>query len=465
MTSNDREKYLHAKLISRSLVFLQCGSVLETIKLPEGNGLTGYFVRYDRLNVPMESMSEGSLPDEDNPSVSEVQVVMDQLGGRMTLSDIAMLATKHPLVEEATKLLADQAQRVIDREIQRVFLAGTNVQYFDGSRADRTEITTSDKLNDTVLHKARVTLVNDGAPARGGPSGGVQLGQGVESAGAGVQKAGSGSINGGRHYVAICGPEVMADLRLASTTLGNFTSTAMYRDQSKLYNYEQGEWLGFRWIETNFIPRFNLLGSSTAAVATGNAAGTDTPTITAVNGGGSLNSGNTYYWKVTRKHKLRGFEEDISVAHSTAADATGGDDDSFSFAFTGVDDDYVYNLYFDSVVDGGTGVDAELGLVEENIESGDTVVVTTEATGDEPPPAVCDAADGSPASVHPIYVCADDFGAWVHLDPLRVIITGDQATIGGNELMQKKSIGWKYLGKPVIKDQLRLLRIEVHSGY
>lgn len=464
MTSLDREKYLHAKLIERSLVFLQCGSVLETIKLPEGVGLTGHFVRYDRLNVPMVSLTEGSLPDEDNPSVSEVQVVLDQMGGRMTLSDIAMLATKHPLVEEATKLLADQAQRVIDREIQKVFLAGTNVQYFDGSRADRTEITTSDKLNDTVLHKARVTLVNDGTPPRGGPGGGVQLGQGVEKAGSGVMSAKGNSATNGKHFVAICGPEVMADMRLASTTLGTFVSVAMYRDQSRLYNYEMGEWLGFRWIETNFIPKFNLLGNTTEAVSSASAFGTDTPVVTAVNGSGSLKSATTFFYKVTRKHKLRGFEEDISIAHSTASEAS-GDNESFTFNFTGVDDDYVYNLYFDTEATGGDGSDGELGLAEENIESGDTVTVTTVATGDAPPSSVCDASDSNIATVHPIYICGEDFGSWVHLDPLKVIVTGDQATIGGNELLQKKSIGWKYLGKAVIKDQLRILRVEVHSGY
>lgn len=470
-TSNDQEKYLHDKLISRAMIRLVCASVLENITLPEGVGLVANFVRYNRMNLPMSTLSEGVPPSNSSFTLSLVQVTLDQWGDMVTITDVSQLTTKHPLVDQATQLLADNAQRVIDREVQLVMLAGTNIQYGDGSVTSRPSITSGLKATDSAIHKARITMVNNGSPPRGGPSGGIILGDIGEGGGAqdkgftkgvGTQRGG-GSINDGQHFVAIAGPEVMADIMATGTSLGTFASVAMYANQKALYNGEIGTWLGVRWVETNFIPKFQLLGNTTAAVVSTNAFGTDTPVVTAVDGGGSLKSSTTFFYKVTRKKLDRGFEEFISIAHSTASTAT-GDNESFTFNFSSLTAGYVYNLYFDTVATGGTGSDATLGLVSANIAVGTTVTVTANPAATTTPPASVPTSP-STLNIYPIYLVADDFGSWVGLQRLRVMVSGDTPTIGGNELLQLKSIGYKFLGKAVIKDQLRLLRVEVTSGY
>ena len=46
-------------------------------------------------------------------------------------------------MQQATELLADNAQRVIDREVQKVWLAGTNVFYGDNTVTSRGAITSA----------------------------------------------------------------------------------------------------------------------------------------------------------------------------------------------------------------------------------------------------------------------------------------------------------------------------------
>lgn len=456
--STDQEKFLAAKLISRSRLKLVAASMCEPIKHPKGSGLTGYFIRYERMNVPLVPISEGVDPSNSSFAPSQVSVTLDQWGDVVTLTDVAQLTTAHPLLQTAIELLSDNAQRVIDREIQIVWLANTNVQYHDGGVASRSALAAADIMNDEVLHKARVTLVNAGAPPRGGPSGGIEVAGGAAGGGSGMKgvsgSSASGSINGGQHYVGLAGPEVMADIVKTGTSFGTFASVATYSNQKALYNMEVGMWLNVRWVETNFIPRFAMLGNNTAAVASGNAFGADTPVVTAVDGGGSLTSGATYYYKVTRKDLTRGFEEEISLEHTTAAAAT-GNNESFTFNFSGLSAGYVYNLYFGSA----TG-DSNLKLHTENIEVGDTVTVTSV-------PASTETAPANPASgvtVHPVYVLGAEAVNWVSLSNLEVILSSDNATTD-NPLKLRRTVGYKYLGKAMIRDSSRLLRIEVASTY
>jgi hypothetical protein len=50
-------------------------------------------------------------------------------------------------VEQVLELLSDNAQRVIDREVQIVWLSGTNIIYGDGSVSARSSITATDEVN------------------------------------------------------------------------------------------------------------------------------------------------------------------------------------------------------------------------------------------------------------------------------------------------------------------------------
>lgn len=455
-TASDQEVFIAAELIKRSNLKLVAASLCEKVKQKRGSGLTAKFIRYKRMYVPLTTLTEGTDPANSTFELDSVTVTLSQWGAIMTTTDVAELTTLHPLMTQMVELMADNAQRVIDREIQIVWFAGTNVQYGDGVVTTRRTITAAMKISDSVINKAYVTMTDAGAGPRSGPSLSNTKNVNVGSANA------ASSINGANHYVGVCGPQVMKDIQTASASFGTWASAMTYNKVQGLYNAEVGTWLGVRWVETNFIPKLNMLGNTTAAVVSGVAFGTNTPVVTAVTTGGTLTSATTYFYKVTRKSKLRGFEEDISIAHSTASTAT-GDNESFTFNFTGLTAGYVFDVYFDTVQAGGTGTDATLGLVAENVEVGVTTTVTGIglAASGTPPDNVN--TTGTP-TIHPVYFFGKEACSWVGLQELSVHMTKDESIIG-NVLRLKRAIGYKFLAKAVVIDQTRILRAEVASTY
>ncbi len=448
-TSNDQEKMLVATLLKRSLIKLVMSSLCDKIKMKQGMGLTAYFIRYRRMNVPLATITEATDPANSSFSLDQVSVALDEWGDIITVSSRAILTTSHPLIQQAVALLADNAARVMDREIHLVLLAGTNIQYGDGSVLTRRTVTSAMTINETVITKARIAMVLAGCPPKGGPSGDAKA------------MAASGMFTQGQAYVAVCGPQVIGDITRPGASLGTWVAAATYNKPGAMYNYEVGTWLNFRWVETNFIPAFVLLGNSTAAVATTAAGGTGTPTITTATTGGTWDGGTTMYWKVTRKDLLRGFEEAISIEHTTAAagttGSTGTNKATFAFPSTA---GYVYNLYIGSA----TG-DANLFLASENAAASASVVITTlTAASTTTPPDNILATDSALAAVHPVYVFGDDCISWVGFYDTQVLMTKDESIIG-NVLKLKRAIGYKFYGKAVIKDQTRILRMEVASTY
>ena len=446
-TAADQKKYLHAKLLRNAHLTLVCRDICEKVTLPQGSGTQATFVRYQRMNLPQATITEGVDPNPSTFTVASVTVSLDQWGDYLVLSDIVQMTTNHPVVQRALQLLADNAARVMDREVQIVWLAGTNVTLGDGTPTNRSGITAAMKMSDTILARAHVNLVDGGAAPRGGPNGAKDYTEGGESS--------SSQINGSSSYIAVAGPQVLADIQ-AQTANGSWIDVSMYNNSAnKIYNREVGRWMGIRWIMTNFIPKFTMLGNTTAAVASGAAFGAGTPVVTAVATGGALPAATGYWFKVTRKRKDRGFEEDISMRHSMTS-AGGVAVNSFSFNFTGLSNNYVYNVYF-----GTADADASLYLASSNIEAGTTVVVTAVPAGVNPPANV---NTTDVPTIHPVYLHGADSCAWVGLQNLRVMTSKDGATTD-NPLELRKTLGYKFMAKTVILNQMFMLRFEVASGF
>lgn len=448
--STDQKKFLAAKLLRNTYLKLVCASVCSSVKFQRGSGLTGYFVRYKRMNVPMATVSEGVDPTPSSFVLEQVTVVLEQWADALQITDVAKLTTEHPVMQLAQQLLADNAQRVIDREVQLVWLAGTNIQYGDGTVTTRATITKDMKASDDAIGKAYVTLSDGGAQPRGEPGG-------VDN----YRKADTSkpsTLTGGVAYLGICGVQITQDVRRAAMAYGTWAAVNTLGEADGVRKNIVGMWNNIRWVETNFIPKYVRLGNATTAVTTGNSFGTDTPVVTAGAGGsGTLAQGTTYNWKVTRKDKTRGFEEAISIEHTMATTGAGGATQFFTFNFSAVTAGYVYNVYFGS----STG-DANLKqFATTNIEVGTTITVNAVPSSTVTAPANLRAvADGDdPSTVHVLYLHGEESCIWSELQDLEFMVI-DNTPAPGNIAGLNSWVSYKFLGKAMRCNESFMLRCE-----
>lgn len=452
----DQAKYLSKRLLARSHLRCVMSSLCDQDQMQEGSGLTAYMVRYKRMNAPVTTLTEGTPPAVASTfTLEQVTVTLDQWGDFVQISDVAQLTANHPLMKAATDLLADNAARVMDREITQVILAGTNIQYGDGSVITRDTIQSTMKISDQSLQKARVTLVNAGAPPRGGPAGDAR------------PVAAQGNFANGSTYVAVCGPEVLSDIMQPSTSFGSFVSAAVYANTKALYNAEIGQWLGYRFVETNFLPKFVQLGNATVSIGSGagtwaNAGGITGLTITTTLAGGLLGNA-TFGLKITRKDLLRGFEEAISQVKTIT---TGGATAKLTFTMPSTAG-YVYNVYLDTVAGGGSTSDALLSAIYTNLAAASVSNYTSAVPANvaNPPASLRSSGDGfDPAAIYPVFIFGEAAVGWVGFYKAKFLMSGSGAE-KADPLAQFRTAGYKFFGKAVIKDGTRLLRIEAASTY
>lgn len=454
--ATDQRKFLASKLLRNVYLKLVCASVCSSVRFERGSGLTGYFVRYKRMNVPLTTLTEGTDPTPSSFTIEQVTITLEQWGDALQITDVAVLTTSHPVMSLAQQLLADNAQRVIDREVQLVWLAGTNIIYGDGTVTTRATITKDMKATDDVIGKAYVTLGDAGAQPRGA-AGSVDN---YEKSGT----AKDSNLVGPQAYLGICGMQVTQDVRRAAMAYGTWAAYQTYAKPEMIARNETGMWNGIRFMETNFIPKYVRYGNATTAVASAASFGTApeggaTPTITAGAGGaGTLAQGTTYNWKITRKDLTRGFEEAISIEHTTATTGAGGATQFFTFAFPATAG-YVYNIYFGSA----TG-DANLKqFATTNIAASGTATVNAVPASGSAPANLRAVADGSdPATIHVLYLHGEESCIWSELQDLEFMVIKNTPA-PGNLLGLNQWVSYKFLGKAMRCNEAFMLRCEFAS--
>lgn len=444
-TSKDQEKFLVNQLLSRSYIKLVMDAVCENLTMREGSGDTAFMVRYKRMNVPVAALTEGITPTQGNFDVEEVAVTLDQWGDFVILTDVSKLTTKHPLLQQAQILLADNAARILDREITLVLLAGTNIQFWDGSVASRATIQSSMIMNNDVIGKAVITLAMGGAS----PIGGLRQD---------AKKNEDTTYLNNMEYIAIIGPHVKQEILRPSVNFGSFIQNNVYNQKgSGVTMGAVGKWMGCMWIETNFIPVFTLFGNKTVAAAVGAVyGGMAGVTLAASAAGGALVSASTYGIKIVRRNKLRGFPENISIGHTTSPAAA---NTRFTLTF---DNNYYYDVYF-----AGPGLiaDSDLRLIGVGYTN-QTINIDAPSVSTITAPANIRAAGDAndPSAVHIVFICGDSAVAWAGFYKPEFIISSDIATVE-DPLKQRRSVGFKFYGKAVIKNNDFMMRAEMACSY
>lgn len=158
----DLQTYFSKKLLSQAEYKTVLDQFAYKERIPSNSSKTISFTQYADLAVATSPLTEGTAPTDTALSSSAITAVIDQLGAYVTLTDLAQLTPKHPVITKTTELLSDQAAKSYDRVINSVIVAGTSVIYAAG-RTARNALTATDYLTFAEVRKGVALLRNNGA--------------------------------------------------------------------------------------------------------------------------------------------------------------------------------------------------------------------------------------------------------------------------------------------------------------
>lgn len=412
-----KEKLL--MIAEKDTVFFNLG---EKGNLPEGQGKTVQFTRYNRLRLPRSPAIEGQTPGDSNLSTSTVQAVVDQWIQTSTLTDVAILTVRHPVLQKTQSLQGTAHAELVDRECQIVLMGGTNV-VFGGVATSRDTLIAGDVMTTDLIRKTWATLRHQGAPKYEG-----------------------------NMYVGVVDPFVKMDVSKDST----FVTAASYSNIRALLDAEIGHWMGVRWMESNLIPIITLLSAGDYAVA-------------AVPPGGPgevpFAAGSTELVQVNRLDDETGFETEVGAVVAQAQGAPG----NVSVTINAVAPTGDYKIYV-SLENGivptlQTVVSHVVGVADVFIytkagtpaAAGTFVVQATGAVAVPPPPA-----DGG--GVHISYILGKEAFGVTDLAGLETFLTPYKPS-DSDPAVQRRKVSWKQLFKPVILNPQFFMRMETRSAF
>lgn len=411
--SNDAIQYFIAQqMFSLSEKKLVLGRFAKRHNLPQRNGKTLRVVRYDRLNLPTATLTEGTPPDAVSLSVGEVDVTVEQWGIVVLLTDVALITTKHPALQVAIDRVSLAMSELLEREMAVTLLDGASDTIFGGDATSRATIDANDKFDTTVALKATTNLRSKGAPTF------------------------EGDLYGG-----VIHPQVEADLLAADTTFRDISGFANVR---KFEAGEIGVWMGIRWTRGNFLPKLKGVGApgtQSAEVAGFSESGA----------GGAFGAANIV---VVAREIATGYERKVSQIKTTNAAS-----DSATIT-TPTSTAYTYDIYSDG--DGGSGT---YKLVASGVAA-NTAVVLDQAAYTAGTLATPPAAPAAGVEVFACFVMGRDAFGRVELDgmSLQSYIT-PAGPSWSNPLAQGRKVGAKIMWKSFTIDTDFYVKIEVGSAF
>lgn len=189
--------------------------------IPQGNGKSVQFRKYDPLPKLTDPIAEGITPTGQTINMGIVNATVAQYGGYVELTDLLLMTAIDNNLCMATKLLGSQAGRTLDSISREVLVGGTNVQYAEGQVSSRSQLTGGKEegnhyLTVDAVRKAVRFLKNQNAE----------------------------KIDGA--YVAIIHPDCAYDLMSDP----NWRFPHQYADPSAIFEGEIGRIEGVRFIES-----------------------------------------------------------------------------------------------------------------------------------------------------------------------------------------------------------------------
>lgn len=216
----EQKTFYDRTLLSRllpNLTFLKYG---QKRPMPKNEGDKINFRRFNSLDVPANSLTEGVTPDGDNLSITAVTATVAQEGNWVRLSDKISMVGIDPVLTEAAALMGENAAETLETRCADVIFKGTSQQYAGGA-ASAAAIAAGKVVNSEEIKKAVRTLRNNNAKA----------------------------MEGG-YYVGFCDPSVAYDLQNDAL----WQDISKYNGAENIMKGEIGRIHGVRFILTTMCP-------------------------------------------------------------------------------------------------------------------------------------------------------------------------------------------------------------------
>lgn len=410
--SADMQVYMRDELLDiaeKNVVFAQY-ALKATI--PQHNSKTIQFTRYPRLFLPDTPATEGVTPTETaDLRVQTIQAVTDQWILIVSRTDIADITVKHPLVSTITELLGLAEAEIVDREIQKVLMAGTSVS-FANNRTSRGALTASDTMNEVEVRKLWALLRRQGARPVNKP-----------------------------HYIMIVDPEVSQDI----SNRDQFIDVHSLVNVQAVYNNQIGNFLGFTFVVSNFIPDIELLADADWTIDSDDATS-----------GSSFTAGQIVFAKIEAIDEEAGMVENVSNPLSVTITNNGDAVQITVPSTTG----FRYNVYVSTT--NNTSTDASLRRVATGLAPSTVLTVNSFSTSGVTPQAT----PATGITVHTSYALGEQAYGMVSLsgDNLRVLMTKNEAT-DSDPAAQRRKITLKGSFKAVILNNDFYRRFESASAF
>lgn len=216
----EQKTFYDRTLLSRllpNLTFLKYG---QKRPMPKNEGDTINFRRFNSLDVPAASLTEGVTPDGDNLSITAVTATVAQEGNWVRLSDKISMVGIDPVLTESAALMGENAAKTLETRCADVIFKGTSQQYAGGA-ASASAIAAGKVVNSEEIKKAVRTLRNNNAEA----------------------------LEGG-YFVGFCDPDVAYDLQNDAL----WQDISKYNGAENIMKGEIGRIHGVRFILTTMCP-------------------------------------------------------------------------------------------------------------------------------------------------------------------------------------------------------------------
>jgi len=204
------------------------------------------FRRYGNLTAATTPLTEGTTPEGQKMSVTDITATCAQYGDYITVTDVVTYESQDNVLLEASDILGDQAANTIDQLTRDILNAGSVVKY-GGDATDRTTVASGDVLTTTLLDSAILTLKK--ANAR-------RITRRVDA------NTGFNTTPIKAAFIGIVRPETTALLE----AMTGFLPVNKYPSQADVMEGEVGSYKDIRFIETTNAKVFTAGGASSVDV-------------------------------------------------------------------------------------------------------------------------------------------------------------------------------------------------------